>query len=144
MAEAIFKHLVKEAGLESRFDIDSAGTSGYHEGHPYHRDTIAVVEKNKIEITGRSRPVRKDDFSSFDYVLAMDTSNYEDMRRLCADDARFACVSHMLEHSQTEYIPGLDVPDPYYGGRDGFEHVFTLLRDACEGLLKKIRAEKSL
>lgn len=141
MAEAIFKHLVNEAGLSARFEIDSAGTSGYHDGRPYHRDTIAVIEKHGIQITGTSRPVRKDDFAKFDYVLAMDTSNHADLHLLCSDDDLFARVSHMLEHSQAEFIPGLDVPDPYYGGRDGFERIYKLLYDACEGLLKKIRAE---
>lgn len=144
MAEAIFLHYVREAGLADRFAIDSAGTSGYHAGEEYHRETHATCARHGIPIRGKSRPVVVEDFTNFDYILAMDSSNHADLSALCASASLRAKITHMLEHCEADFIPGLDVPDPYYGGRDGFERVFELLADSCRGLLNKICAKHGL
>lgn len=141
MAEAIFNHLIEVAQLNEKFYVVSAGTSGYHQGEPYHRDTRDVCEKNNVKIDGISRPVQNSDFEEFDYLLAMDESNYEDLLARCPSPKFESKIKHMLEFQQNDHIPGLNVPDPYYGGYDCFERVFELLEDACEGFLEHVKRE---
>lgn len=139
MAEAIFLAELNKRGWGSLFIVDSAGTSAFHHGQSYHPETIAVCQRRQVPIRGHSRPVRGDDLEKFDYIVAMDSSNFADLQEKAAGRKSYAKkLSHMLDYSEYEHIPGLDVPDPYYGGREGFERVFDLLSDACVGLLKKI------
>ena len=138
MAEAIFKKMVKDRGWQDHFVIDSAGTSHHHQGEPYHPETISVCERNGVPISGTSRPVKSYDFLEFDFILALDESIFADLHALCDYDASLSKIHHMLTFMQTEYIPGLNVPDPYYSGREGFAEVFRLLYDSCGGLLAEI------
>ncbi|KAI3450685.1 hypothetical protein Pfo_007350 [Paulownia fortunei] len=147
-AEGVFRHLVKEKGLDSKFYIDSAGTISYHEGDQADPRMRAASKRRGIEITSISRPIRPSDFRDFDLILAMDRQNREDIlgaferwrhRETLPVDAdkkvRLMC-SYCKRHDETE------VPDPYYGGPQGFEKVLDLLEDACESLLENIVAEK--
>ncbi|KAL8029642.1 hypothetical protein ABFX02_14G238400 [Erythranthe guttata] len=149
-AEGVFKHLVSQRNLDSKFYIDSAGTINYHEGNPADQRMRAASKRRGIEITSLSRPIRASDFRDFDLILAMDKQNREDIigaferwrhrEPLPADGAnkvQLMC-SYCKRHSETE------VPDPYYGGQQGFEKVLDMLEDACESLLEKIVTEKSL
>ncbi|XP_030957784.1 uncharacterized protein LOC115979854 [Quercus lobata] len=146
-AEGVFRDLVKKRGFDSKFNIDSAGTIDYHEGNEADPRMRAASKRRGIEITSISRPIRLSDFRDFDLILAMDRQNREDIleafnrwkfRETLPDDAhkkvKLMC-SYCKKHDETE------VPDPYYGGPQGFEKVLDLLEDACESLLDSILAE---
>ncbi|KAG6524843.1 putative low molecular weight protein-tyrosine-phosphatase slr0328 [Zingiber officinale] len=148
-AEAVFTDLVRKRGAESKFMIDSAGTIGYHEGNPADSRMRAAAKRRGIEVTSMSRPIRPSDFREFDLILAMDMQNREDIlhayerwrfKEPLPEDApkkvKLMC-SYCKKHSESE------VPDPYYGGSQGFEKVLDLLEDACESLLQSIAAESS-
>jgi protein-tyrosine phosphatase len=142
MAEGIFNHLLAEKGLSGQFEVDSAGTSAYHEGEPCHPETSHVLKIHGIDYSGKSRPVETADFSRFDRIIAMDSSNFADLNRACTEPSQRRKISHMLEYSQSDHIVGLDVPDPYRMGRAGFERVYELLLDACQGLLIDLQKKK--
>ncbi|KAF3795429.1 putative low molecular weight protein-tyrosine-phosphatase [Nymphaea thermarum] len=142
--EGVFRDVVKKRGLESKFNIDSAGTINYHEGNLADPRMRSAARTRGIEITSISRPIRSSDFKDFDLILAMDKQNREDILdafgrwkardSLPADAAtkvKLMC-SYCKRHKETE------VPDPYYGGPQGFEKVLDMLEDACESLLDSI------
>jgi protein-tyrosine phosphatase len=140
-AENIMNHLVEQAGISDSILCDSAGTSSYHIGSPPDRRmNAAAVSKLGIELCGHARQFQKSDFQEFDLILAMDKSNYENILHLDPSGEYHHKVRLMCDfctrHTLTE------VPDPYYGGIEGFNQVIDLLVDACEGLLKHIREEK--
>jgi protein-tyrosine phosphatase len=139
MAEAVFQHLVNEAGLSEKITVDSAGTGDWHVGERAHHGTLNVLRKHGIEYSGRARQIAPSDFDQFDYILAMDASNLADLRRMIPEDSR-AVVRRFLEFADN--APKQDVPDPYYNGR--FEEVYTLVQKGAQGLLAHIRAEKEL
>ncbi|URD90162.1 Low molecular weight protein-tyrosine-phosphatase [Musa troglodytarum] len=141
-AEAVFTDLVRKRGAESKFKIDSAGTIA----DPRMR---AAAKRRGIDVTSISRPIRPSDFREFDLILAMDMRNREDIlsaygrrrsKEPLPEDAskkvKLMC-SFCKKHNEAE------VPDPYYGGPQGFEKVLDLLEDACESLFDSIMAEKS-
>lgn len=144
-AEAVFRDVVEKRKLDSQFNIDSAGTIGYHEGSPADPRMKAAALKRGVKLTSISRPIRPSDFEEFDLILAMDKSNKADI--LTAYDSwnrrgtlpagakekvKLMC-SYCTKHDVDE------VPDPYYGGPAGFEKVLDLLDDACVGLLNSIQ-----
>ncbi|CAL9048747.1 uncharacterized protein LOC135608086 [Musa acuminata AAA Group] len=146
-AEAVFTDSVRKRGAESKFKIDSAGTIGYHEGDPADSRMRSAAKRRGIEVTSISRPLRPSDFREFDLILAMDMQNREDImsayerwrfKEPLPEDApkkiKLMC-SYCKKHSEAE------VPDPYYGGPQGFEKVLDLLEDACGSLLDSIMAE---
>lgn len=148
-AEAVFRTLVSKRGLDSKFLIDSAGTIGYHEGNKADSRMRAASKKRGIEVTSISRPIKPSDFRDFDLILAMDRQNYEDIlnsferwrrKEPLPDSApnkvKLMC-SYCKQHTESE------VPDPYYGGPQGFEKVLDLLEDACESLLDSIVANNA-
>ncbi|MBC7882595.1 MAG: low molecular weight phosphotyrosine protein phosphatase [Anaerolineae bacterium] len=140
-AEGIMVHLLQEAGLESQFECDSAGTTGHHVGSPPDRRMQASAQAAGITLRGRSRKFVVADFERFDRILAMDRDNYEDM--LALDPAgRYAHKVKMICDYCTEHTDK-EVPDPYYGGDAGFRYVIALLKDACSGLLETLRVESS-
>lgn len=139
MADGVFQQMVKDAGLEDKILVDSAGTSGYHEGQMAHGGTRKILKKNDIPYKGRSRPLVKSDFSNFDYILAMDDSNLADIEARTPADSK-ATIRMFLDYATDVEIR--EVPDPYYTG--GFEYVFGLVQNGCTGLLKAIREEHNL
>src|SRR6185437_12575899 len=114
LAEGVFRALVREAGVEHAFEIDSAGTSDYHEGDMADPRTIEVARLRGIELTSRSRPVTAEDVERFDYLIVMDASNLHDVQRLAAQVRPEARI-HRLREFDPEAGGDLDVPDPYYG-----------------------------
>jgi protein-tyrosine phosphatase len=140
MAEAVFQHLVDEAGLSHEIFVDSAGTSGWHVGEQAHRGTRGVLTKHGIHYNGIARQITRSDFRDFDYILAMDDSNLIDLERMGPDDHYDAVIKRFLDFA--EDVPTREVPDPYYDGR--FEEVYRLVRQGAEGLLAHIREEKGL
>jgi protein-tyrosine phosphatase len=137
MAEGVFYKLVNEAGLEKRIVIDSAGTHSYHVGNaPDPRAQSILRNQRGIDISGlRGRQVADADFDKFDYILAMDSSNLNNLKRRAS--ARHHNKIHLMLSYSRKY-PNLDVPDPYYGGADGFNEVLAMVEDGSRGLLKEI------
>ena len=136
-AEGVFRHLVQQEGLTDEIHIDSAGTHAYHVGEqPDHRAQQTARSRGIDLSKQQARKVHHDDFEYFDYVLAMDNDNHAILASICPPD-NDDCISLFLDFadSRTES----EVPDPYYGGPQGFEHVFDLVEDASRGLLEDIR-----
>ena len=138
--------LVREAGLDDRIELDSAGTGSWHVGSAPDERATATAARRGIALEGAARRVRDDDFDDFDLILAMDSSNFDDLRELAgSDDSRRAKVRLLREFDPASGADGraggeLDVPDPYYGAGDGFERVLDQVQAACAGLLEQIRA----
>lgn len=136
------RHLVREAGLSELIEIDSAGTGGYHVGEPPDARARAAGRRRGIEIAGSARKVHLRDFERFDYVLAMDRSNLEDLAEIAPGGHRAKLA--LLREFDPGSPRGASVPDPYYGGDEGFDEVIDLCLSACSGLLERIRKEHSL
>jgi protein-tyrosine phosphatase len=145
-AEAVFRAAVEKRGLGDEFEIDSAGTIDYHQGDPADRRMTQHAVKRGVKLTSISRPVVRSDFETFDLILAMDESNQRDLhnafdkwssQKPLPEGAR-SKVKLMCEYCRK--FDDREVPDPYYGGSEGFEKVLDLLDDACEGLLDTLVA----
>lgn len=135
--EGIFKDLVKKEKLEHLIEVDSAGTSGWHNGELPDPRMRQHGAKRGYKFDSLSRKFIAEDFDNFDIILAMDDSNYSNILALAPDlDARKK-VYKMIDFSQ-KYSHD-HIPDPYYMGMSGFELVLDLLEDACQGLLKKTK-----
>jgi protein-tyrosine phosphatase len=141
-AENIMNHLVESARKsDNRIICDSAGTSSYHIGSPPDRRmSAAFTNKLGIELQGHARQFQKSDFKDFDLILAMDRDNYQDIISLDPTGQYHHKVRLMCDFCTRHSIK--EVPDPYYGGTEGFNEVIDLLVDACEGLLKHITKEQ--
>jgi protein-tyrosine phosphatase len=137
-AEAIMRHLVGDAGLEDAIALDSAGTGDWHVGGERDRRSRAVAKRRGMPIEGPARQFQREDFARFDLVLALDEENARDLRQLApTDDARKKI--HLLREFDPKAPDGAGVPDPYYGGPEGFEAVFDICLSACQGLLDYLR-----
>jgi protein-tyrosine phosphatase len=139
-AEGTMRALVLDAGLQKEIEIDSAGTGGWHVGSPPDGRASAAAARRGFALDGAARRVRAADFDDFDLLLAMDSSNREDLRALAGEDERRAKVRLLREFDPAAAGGDLDVPDPYYGPGDGFERVLDMVDAACRGLLAQIRA----
>ena len=137
-AEGVFLHLLKQRGLSDRFVVDSAGTGGWHVGNPADRRMQAAANRRGIDLPSRARQICLDDFSRFDLVLTMDDDNLAAIRGLAqeAGAGATATITPMLHYARN--FSETEVPDPYYGGEAGFEHVLDLLQDACANLLDEL------
>ena len=140
LAEAVFRQQVRKRGVEERFQIDSAGTSDYHVGHPPDERSAGVARGRGIEVTGSARQITADDLRRFDYVIAMDAENLRQIQRL-KDATGGAARIHRLREWDPEPEGG-DVPDPYYGGPRGFENVHDLVERSCAALLDHLLDEQ--
>ena len=135
-AHGVFRYLVAEAGLETRIEIDSAGTHGYHVGEPPDERATETALARGVDIGDlRARRAEPEDFLYYDYILAMDQDNYHSLARICPRGMERKLLLLM------DYAPDLrrrEVPDPYYGGQQGFDQVFDLVEAAARGLLADI------
>lgn len=140
-AEGIFRKMVEDAGLTDQFQIDSAGTSGrYHEGEPSDPRTSASARERGYNLTSTARQLHREDLENFDYILTMDESNYLNTLKLTTDKKLHAKVVPMVSFCKIHKVDG--VPDPYYGGEDGFRLVLDILEDACHEFLQHVRKAK--
>ena len=140
-AEGVFLHLLAQQGLEDRFLVDSAGTGGWHVGQPADRRMRAAAERRGIHLPSRARQISLADLADFDRILTMDDDNLKDVRSLAGELAgRRPLAQIEAITSYCRLFQPRDVPDPYYGGEQGFEHVLDLLEDACAGLLERLMA----
>jgi low molecular weight protein-tyrosine phosphatase len=166
-AEGTMRALVRQAGLEGQIELDSAGTGAWHVGEPPDARATAAARRRGIALEGAARQVRLTDFEEFDLILAMDRANLRELRRLAPDERARARVRLLREFDAavdgdldarggldtsgdiaTGDVPAtgdlaadgdLDVPDPYYGGPDGFDEVLDLVQAACASLLSSIQ-----
>jgi protein-tyrosine phosphatase len=141
-AEGMMRHVLAEARLDSRVEVDSAGTGAWHVGESADARARAAARRRGIDLHSIARQVTREDLNSFDLVLAADAENQRDMLALAGDDPeRRAKVRRLREFDQASAKTGdLDVPDPYYGGADGFDDVLDIVDAACRGLLAEVRA----
>ena len=126
-------------GLDKAIEVDSAGLISYHQGEQADPRMRSHALRRGYHITHLSRPVRMTDFYDFDLIIGMDDSNISRLHDLAPSLDAEAKIHRMTEYS-TRMVAD-HVPDPYYGGAQGFENVIDILEDACEGLLKELRAE---
>lgn len=135
-AEGVFRHLVEQQGLAGKIIIDSAGTHDYHIGDaPDARSQAAAARRGYDLSRLRARQVERDDFRKFDYVLAMDEANLELLRQQCPEASRGKLRLFLAFADKVELR---EVPDPYYGGAQGFEQVLDLVEHAARGLLRDV------
>ncbi len=132
--------LVEDAGLAGAIELDSAGTGAWHAGSPPDERATAAAARRGIAMRGLARQVTAEDFERFDLLLAMDAENLRDLRRLAPNAEAAARVRRLREFDPASAdATSLDVPDPYYGGPGGFDHVLDLVEAACAGLLAELR-----
>jgi protein-tyrosine phosphatase len=133
--EIIFRKLVADAGRSADFEIDSAGTLDYHQGSPPDPRMAATLERYGYQVAGRARKIQADDLSRFDLIVTMDEDNLASVRALDRTGRVHAKIRPLVEYCREHDEPR--VPDPYYGGQRGFDHVIALLEDGCAGILRQ-------
>lgn len=143
-AEGIFRHYVEEQGLSKHIHIDSAGLLDYHEGDGADHRTQAHAKKRGFDLSQIiSRPIIRDDFKEYDYLIAMDGSHLQAMVELCPENLKESrVIKLMLDYSKK--WKGQGVPDPYYTGEDGFELVLDMIEESCKVLLEEIKTKHQL
>lgn len=144
LAEGIFQDLLVKNNLEDSFFVDSAGTGNWHVGNPPHVDSQRVAMENGIDISHQeARQVEAKDFSQFDFVVAMDTSNKKNLINLMEMNSKSKAKLFCIREYDSESRGDLDVPDPYYstgdGAEDGFLSVYEMLLRSCKSLLEEIK-----
>ena len=132
-AEIIFRKLVEDAGRTGDFEIDSAGTIGHHQGSPPDARMSEALVQRGFTICGNARRIEAHDLKNFDLIVTMDESNLTDVQRLDASGKLHSKIHPLVSFCRHHDDPR--VPDPYYGGKRGFEHVIDLLEDGCGGIL---------
>jgi protein-tyrosine phosphatase len=135
LAQGVFEDVLRRESLEGEVSVDSAGTGAWHVGSPPDERALSAASLRGVDISSqRARRITPEDCQNFDYILTMDEENYRAVSGLCRDSA---VVRPFLDFATDS--PETAVPDPYYGGPDGFEHVLELVEEASEGLLEDIR-----
>lgn len=140
-AEGVFRQLLASESLESRIRVDSAGTAAYHVGSPPDRRAREAAQRRGIDLSDiRGRRVEPADIEAFDHILAMDRENHANLLAMAGEHGHkvdlFMAYSRNFDESE--------VPDPYYGGPNGFERVLDMISDASEGLLRELRSKHDL
>jgi protein-tyrosine phosphatase len=137
-AEAVMRRLVEEAGLADRVQLESAGLGDWHVGKGRDPRSAATGERRGISLCGVARQWQREDFGRFELVLAMDEANRAALLRLAPDEQARRKV-RLLRSFDPAAPPGAEVPDPYFGGPEGFDEVFDICVAACRGLLAELR-----
>jgi len=136
MAEAVFNRIIEQNGTTQDFQIDSAGIINFHEGELADSRMRFHASKHNYRLEHRSRPFKINDFKDFDLIIGMDNENIDALKRKANTQTDLLKIHKMTDFCQKHYA--LFIPDPYYGGESGFEHVIDLLEDACNGLYIKL------
>jgi low molecular weight protein-tyrosine phosphatase len=137
LAQHLFTHMASKAGASERYEADSAAVGNWHIGEPPDERMRRVAASHGLSYNGRARQFRQADFERFDWVIAMDSENAGYLKRLAATPAQRASV-HLLREFDPQGRPGAEVPDPYYGGIDGFENVYRIIERSLRGLLQAL------
>ncbi len=139
-AHCVFQNMVDRAGLRDRFEIESAGTIGFHVGQSPDPRMQEALESRKIPVIGHSRQLQMSDLAYYDLILAMDNSNLEDARKLDSKGTLHNKIelfgNYCTKHDEAQ------VPDPYYGSTGGFDYVIDLIEDGCANLLRQFTVNK--
>ncbi|MDI2127255.1 low molecular weight protein-tyrosine-phosphatase [Yinghuangia seranimata] len=139
MAEWVFRRHVEDEGLDGAVEVDSSGTEGWHRGKPADPRTDATLVKFGYETGHAARPFDARWFPAYDLVIALDEDHFRELRRRAPDEASRAKVRLLREFDPDAEAGDLDVPDPYYGGIDGFEDVLAMIEAATPGMLAEVR-----
>ena len=137
LAENMFRHVAEQAGLSHKYEVDSAGTSSWHVGEKPDRRMRRVAARHGFHYSGKARQVQPRDFRDFDLIIAMDASNRSELLHLARNPEDEAKI-HLLREFDPLGGGDAPVPDPYYGGIDGFEEVFQIVQRSCAGLLEAL------
>jgi protein-tyrosine phosphatase len=143
MAEAVFNGLLAEESLQQQINCDSAGTSDYHLGKEADPRTLKIVARKKLHLDHLARQFSADDFDRYDYIIAMDRSNRNNILSLSRDE-RIARPKVFLMREFEDEAVSQDVPDPYWSEQDGFEQVYAILWKSCRNLLDYIKSQHQL
>jgi protein-tyrosine phosphatase len=136
-AEGCFLRLIAREGLEDRFQVDSAGTGGWHVGQPADGRMRAAAARRGLVLPSRARQISPADLTAFAHILTMDLDNLAAVRQLSQGQPTAATIEPITRYCRRHRLE--EVPDPYYGGAEGFERVLDILEDACEGLLESLK-----
>ena len=134
LAENMFLYLVDEAGMEGKYIVDSAGTGGWHVGEAPDPRMRKVAAAHGMSYNGRARQFQRGDFDRFDLIIAMDSENRDDLYYMTRSTEHRQKI-HLLREFDPQGGTNASVPDPYYGGMDGFEEVYQVVERSCRGLL---------
>lgn len=137
-AEAIFLKKIANRGITDKFIVDSAGLNGYHNGEPADSRMRSHAKRRGYEINSRSRKISRADFEFFDHIIGMDNSNISILKSLTCNNEEICKISKMTDHSPNNQYDS--VPDPYYGGSDGFENVLDILEECTDSLINNLES----
>jgi protein-tyrosine phosphatase len=141
-AQAVLQQLIKQAGLQDRIHVDSAGTHPWHSGDPPDARAMRHAKARGYDLTTlRAKGVQEHHYARADRLIAMDQDNLDWLNQRCPPEFKYK-LSRLMGYAQTA-LPHADVPDPYYGGPNGFERVLDLIEAACAGLLEYLKAQTS-
>jgi len=139
-AEGVFLHLIEQQGLRDAFEVDSAGTGGWHVGKAADPRMRSAAARRGLQLPSRARQLQPADLTRFDHILTMDADNLSAVLALARRHESSARIAPITEHCRR--LRASEVPDPYYGGAEGFDQVLDLLEDACSGLLQTLLAQR--
>jgi protein-tyrosine phosphatase len=142
LAEGIFTHLAAQADRAHEFEVDSCGTGGYHVGERPDSRTDVVARNHGITLNRRARPFERSDFNKFDLIVAMDRENASDLLSFSSLKPEHRAKVKLLREFDSQADGSLDVPDPWYGGMDGFERVYQMIERSAKKLLESIESER--
>jgi len=137
LAEHIFLQLADEKGVVDKYLVDSAGTIAYHAGERPDRRMRQVAAERGLMYSGRAKQFKRDDFARFDLIIAMDKANRQSLQSWTVTTEQDNKI-HLMREFDSQGGPNLDVPDPYYGGSDGFISTFEIVKRSCEGLMEEL------
>jgi protein-tyrosine phosphatase len=140
LAENLFRHYAQEKGVSEKYQLDSAGTSAFHVGEPPDRRMRKVAQEKGFQYTGRAQQFRREEFDRYDLIIAMDKANFRTLQSWAPTEADLKKI-HMMREYDPEGSSNLDVPDPYYGGVDGFYITYEIVERSSKGLLEKLEGE---
>ncbi len=143
LAENLFRYLAEQAGVVDKFEVDSAGTGAWHVGEPPDSRMRRVAASHGLKYSGRARQIRPEDLDHFDIIIAMDRQNLVDLARI-ARSPESARKIRLLREFDPDSQPQAGVPDPYYGGIDGFEEVYQIVERSTSNLLNALLSDLSV
>ena len=134
LSEHMFRHLAEKRGVSAKFDVDSAGTGGWHVGESPDPRMVRVAAGHGLHYDGAARQIRPGDLEKFDFIFAMDRENQASLMRMARDDQQRSKI-HLLREFDLFGGVQSSVPDPYYAGINGFEETYQIVERSCQGLL---------
>jgi protein-tyrosine phosphatase len=137
LAENLLKQMAGQAGFNGKYEISSAGIDDWHVGEPPDERMRRVAARHGLVYTGRARQFQQRDFNRYDLILAMDRNNRADLLSLARSQTERGKI-HLLREFDPQGGPDLPVPDPYYGGQEGFEEVYLIIERSVRGLLEEL------